>query len=62
MFDTTDHIQNAVHGSSSNEAALCELEFMFPSSGPGRHNSACFIESTCAVIKPHAIRDGEFSL
>jgi len=60
MFDTTDCIQNAVHGSSSDKAALCELEFMFPSNGPVRRNTACFSESTCAVIRPHAIRDGEF--
>ena len=41
------------------ERAACELEFMLPSSGPGRRNTACYIDTTCAVIKPHAIRDGE---
>ena len=62
MFAVTDCVQNAVHGSASYEAAACELEFIFPSSGAARHNTACFTESTCAVIKPHAIRDGRLSL
>ena len=62
MFAVTDCIQNAAHGSSTSEAAGCELEFMFPSSGPGRRNTACYIDTTCAVIKPHAIRDGELWL
>jgi len=61
MFDMTDCVQNAAHGSLP-ETAMCELEFMFPSTGPGRRNTACFVDSTCAVIKPHAIRDGEFLL
>ena len=62
VFAVTDCVQNAVHGSASYEAAACELEFIFPSSGAARHNTACFTESTCAVIKPHAIRDGRLSL
>ena len=58
MSGVTDCIQNAAHGSSC-EAVAHELSFMFPCSGPVRRNTACFIESTCAVIKPHAILDGE---
>jgi len=61
VCDSTDCVQNAVHGSVT-ERAMCELDFMFPSTGPGRRNTACFIDSTCAIIKPHAIRDGEFSI
>jgi len=60
MFGATDCIQNAAHGSTSCEAAAYELDFMFPCTGPTRRNTACFIDTTCAVIKPHAIRDGQF--
>jgi len=59
MIALIDCIQNAAHGSSTSEAAACELDFLFPPSGPGRRNTACFLDSTCAVIKPHAIRDGK---
>ena len=34
MFDMTDCVQNAAHGSSP-ETAMCELEFMFPSTVQG---------------------------
>jgi len=60
LCDITDCVQNAAHGSLLHDTAACELEFMFPSSGRGRRNTACYRDSTCAVIKPHAIRDGEF--
>uniref|UniRef100_A0A3P9PTF6 Nucleoside diphosphate kinase homolog 7 n=1 Tax=Poecilia reticulata TaxID=8081 RepID=A0A3P9PTF6_POERE len=55
----TDTIQNVCHGSESLAAAARELEFFFPSTvGHGPGNTAVCEDSTCCIIKPHAIAEG----
>ena len=53
-----DGIRNAVHASSDSGQFERQVDWLFPPAGPARCNSACFNDSTCAVIKPHAITDG----
>ena len=53
-----DCMKNAIHASKDAEHYQQEIEFMFPSNGPPRCNSACYVNTTCAVIKPHAVVDG----
>uniref|UniRef100_A0A3P9PTC5 Nucleoside diphosphate kinase homolog 7 n=1 Tax=Poecilia reticulata TaxID=8081 RepID=A0A3P9PTC5_POERE len=56
----TDTIQNVCHGSESLAAAARELEFFFPSTvGHGPGNTAVCEDSTCCIIKPHAIAEGQ---
>jgi len=55
----TDNTKNACHGSDSPASAAREVEFFFPSDGPSRQNTATFSDCTCAVIKPHAVIDGQ---
>jgi len=58
-----DMTKNAAHGSDSTESAERELAFFFPS---GTFQSsdltpkpmASFEDSTCCIVKPHAIKDG----
>ena len=52
---------NACHGSDSPTSAAREVEFFFPSTGPGRQNTAKFNECTCCVIKPHAVKAGMYN-
>ncbi|TNM87614.1 hypothetical protein fugu_005835 [Takifugu bimaculatus] len=55
----TDGIRNFGHGSDSLAAAARELEFFFPSTiGYGPPNTATYTDSTCCIIKPHAIAEG----
>ncbi|KAM5179639.1 nucleoside diphosphate kinase homolog 7 [Mantella aurantiaca] len=55
----TDGTKNAAHGSDSIASAARELEFFFPSSGGrGPKNTATFTQSTCCIIKPHAVSEG----
>uniref|UniRef100_A0A6I8NZB4 Nucleoside diphosphate kinase homolog 7 n=1 Tax=Ornithorhynchus anatinus TaxID=9258 RepID=A0A6I8NZB4_ORNAN len=55
----TDNIKNAAHGPDSFSTAARELELFFPSGGGcGPVNTANFTNSTCCVIKPHAISEG----
>ncbi|XP_071085099.1 nucleoside diphosphate kinase homolog 7-like [Haliotis cracherodii] len=54
----TDKTMNACHGSDSPSSSARELEFFFPSSGPSRRNTAVFQDSTCCIIKPHAVKSG----
>ncbi|KAM6293783.1 nucleoside diphosphate kinase homolog 7 isoform 3-T3 [Porphyrio hochstetteri] len=54
-----DGIRNAAHGPDSVASAAQELELFFPSSGGrGPVSSAKFTNSTCCVIKPHAVNEG----
>ncbi|VDI00210.1 nucleoside-diphosphate kinase [Mytilus galloprovincialis] len=53
-----DNTENACHGSDSTTSAAREVEFFFPSTGPGRQNTAKYSECTCCVIKPHAVKAG----
>lgn len=53
-----DCAQNAVHIAETEDDAFRELEFLFPSEGPIRANTACYSDSTCGIIKPHAVLDG----
>ncbi|KAM9482349.1 nucleoside diphosphate kinase homolog 7 isoform 2-T2 [Clarias gariepinus] len=54
----TDGTKNAGHGSDSLASAARELEFFFPSTaGHGPTNTAKYQESTCCIIKPHAISE-----
>ncbi|XP_051003702.1 nucleoside diphosphate kinase 7 isoform X1 [Acomys russatus] len=55
----TDGIRNAAHGPDSFASAAREMELFFPSSGGcGPANTAKFTNSTCCIIKPHAISEG----
>lgn len=55
----TDGTKNAAHGSDSIASAARELEFFFPTSGGrGPKNTATFTQSTCCIIKPHAVSEG----
>lgn len=53
-----DTTRNACHGSDSLDSAARELEFFFPTSGPGRKNTAKFSNCTCCIIKPHIVAAG----
>lgn len=55
----TDNTRNACHGSDSLESAARECEFFFSTTGPHCPNTATFSQCTCAVIKPHAVVDGQ---
>ncbi|XP_053723628.1 nucleoside diphosphate kinase 7 [Synchiropus splendidus] len=55
----TDNTQNAGHGSDSVAAAARESEFFFPTTvGRGPPNTAVLTDSTCCIIKPHALSEG----
>uniref|UniRef100_A0A8C5NY73 Nucleoside diphosphate kinase homolog 7 n=1 Tax=Jaculus jaculus TaxID=51337 RepID=A0A8C5NY73_JACJA len=55
----TDGIRNAAHGPDSFASAAREMELFFPSNGGcGPANTAKFTNSTCCIIKPHAISEG----
>lgn len=54
-----DPINNAVHGSDSTESAMREINFFFPDNGCSIPNTARFSQSTCAVIKPHLVTNGQ---
>jgi nucleoside-diphosphate kinase len=49
----TDAIKNGLHGSDSITSARSELEFFFEKKFP---STAIFNNCTCAVIRPHAIK------
>ncbi|XP_060723672.1 nucleoside diphosphate kinase 7 isoform X3 [Tachysurus vachellii] len=54
----TDGTRNAGHGSDCLASAARELEFFFPSTaGHGPTNTAKYQDSTCCIIKPHAVSD-----
>ncbi|KAM3620065.1 uncharacterized protein V6R79_017689 [Siganus canaliculatus] len=54
-----DGIKNFGHASASPDAAAREVEFFFPSTaGHGPSNTATFTDSTCCIIKPHAVSEG----
>ncbi|KAK7056529.1 Nucleoside diphosphate kinase 7 [Halocaridina rubra] len=54
---------NAAHGSDSDISATREIEFFFPSSKvngiTGPETTASFVNSTCCIVKPHAITAGQ---
>ncbi|CAL4163547.1 unnamed protein product, partial [Meganyctiphanes norvegica] len=58
-----DKQSNAAHGSDSDTAASREINFFFPTSTEGRayapQTTAKFQDSTCCIIKPHAIQEGK---
>merc|ERR1711962_1450860 len=58
-----DKQSNAAHGSDSDTAASREVNFFFPTSSERRELSpqttAKFQDSTCCIIKPHAIQEGK---
>jgi len=54
----TDSIKNAIYGSVDMSSAARELEFFFPATGTKRQNTACYSDSTCAIIKPHIVAAG----
>ncbi|RUS69220.1 hypothetical protein EGW08_023016 [Elysia chlorotica] len=55
----TDVTHNGFHGSDSPASAAREVEFFFPSSGRNPlPNCVCGSNSTCAIIKPHAMKAG----
>ncbi|CAL1593270.1 unnamed protein product [Knipowitschia caucasica] len=55
----TDAVKNVGHGSDSYMVAARELEFFFPSTvGHGPPNTAVLTDSTCCIVKPHAISEG----
>jgi len=58
VIERVDCVKNAVHAAADAAQYKRELEFLFPPEGPSRCNSACYADSTCAIIKPHAIVDG----
>jgi nucleoside-diphosphate kinase len=51
----TDELKNALHGSDSITSARNELEFFF--SSKKFPTTAIFNNCTCAVIRPHALRE-----
>jgi len=58
-----DTTKNAAHGSDSAESADRELAFFFPSgtfqsSELTPRSAATFEDSTCCIVKPHAVKDG----
>lgn len=59
----TDGTKNACHGSDSVESASREVEFFFPKDSrkkaPG--NTARLNDSTLAIIKPHALKEGRLA-
>ncbi|KAG8232410.1 hypothetical protein J437_LFUL013982 [Ladona fulva] len=54
--------QNGFHGSDSLESAQRELQIFFPSdTSLGKkapRTSATFVNCTCCIIKPHAVKEG----
>lgn len=52
----TDGTRNALHGSDSTESAQREISFFFGSKYGV--NTACYNDTTCCVIKPHAVAEG----
>jgi len=55
----SDILQNAAHSSDEPAQAAKEIGFFFPSQGPPRSNTAVFSDSSCVLIKPHAVREGK---
>ncbi|RDD38465.1 Nucleoside diphosphate kinase 7 [Trichoplax sp. H2] len=53
----TDGTQNACHGSDSTDSAAREIEFIFPTNGGRRRNTAKFTECTLAIVKPRAVAE-----
>lgn len=54
---------NSFHGADSVENALMEMSYFFPEKTPANpvrkiENSAKLVNSTCCVIKPHAMKKG----
>lgn len=55
-----DGTRNALHGSDSDTSAQKEISFFFGSKFGV--NTASYNDTTCCVIKPHAVAEGEFSI
>lgn len=55
----TDIMQNAAHSSDEISQAAMEIEFFFPTTGQPRANTAVYANSSCVLIKPHAVREGK---
>ena len=53
----TDGTRNACHGSDSRPSAARELDFIFGSSSPIK-TTALLNNCACALIKPHAVKEG----
>ncbi len=53
----SDGTRNAVHGSDSAASAQREISFFFGSKYGV--NTACYNDTTCCIIKPHAVAEGK---
>lgn len=53
----TDGTRNALHGSDATASAQKEISFFFGSKYGV--NTACYNDTTCCVIKPHAVAEGK---
>ena len=54
QYGADKDVKNAIHGSKSIMDARNEIEFFFDRKWP---TTAIFNNCTCAVIRPHAIKD-----
>jgi len=52
-----DGTRNALHGSDSPTSAQREISFFFGSKYGV--NTACYNDTTCCIIKPHAVAEGK---
>ncbi|CAF4497293.1 unnamed protein product, partial [Rotaria socialis] len=53
----TDGTRNALHGSDSTTSAQREISYFFGSKYGT--NTACYNDTTCCIIKPHAVAEGK---
>jgi nucleoside-diphosphate kinase len=52
-----DGTRNALHGSDSTTSAQREISYFFGSKYGT--NTACYNDTTCCIIKPHAVAEGK---
>jgi nucleoside-diphosphate kinase len=55
-LERLDGTRNALHGSDSAASAQKEISFFFGSKYGV--NTACYNDTTCCIIKPHAVAEG----
>ena len=55
----SDGTRNALHGSDSAASAQREISFFFGSKYGV--NTACYTDTTCCIIKPHAVAEGKWN-
>ncbi len=56
-IECLDGTRNALHGSDSAASAQREISFFFGSKYGV--NTACYNDTTCCIIKPHAVAEGK---